>query len=167
MAAPAIAKLGHIGLFVRDVQRQKAFYRDVLGLTVSDEAPGTVFMSSQPETEHHELLLREGRSDPEAKVVQQMSFRCNSLDDVIGYYRRFKQHDVKIERILSHGNAVGLYFFDPEGNRCEVYWPTGLKAHQPFAIPVDLDRPQAELMADIHEQVRQYGATGTGSVPAR
>jgi catechol-2,3-dioxygenase len=47
MATPSIAKLGHVGLHVQDIEKEKAFYRDVLGLTVSDEDPelGMVFMS--------------------------------------------------------------------------------------------------------------------------
>jgi catechol 2,3-dioxygenase-like lactoylglutathione lyase family enzyme len=39
MASPSIARLGHVGLHVRDLETQKAFYRDILGLTVSDEDP--------------------------------------------------------------------------------------------------------------------------------
>jgi hypothetical protein len=63
-------------------------------------------------------------------------------------------------RVLSHGNAIGVYFFDPEGNRAEVYCQTGLEARQPYVMDVDLERPVAELMQEVEESVRQYGATG-------
>ncbi|MGH7906215.1 MAG: VOC family protein [Candidatus Binataceae bacterium] len=163
MATPSIARLGHVGLHVRDIEKEKSFYRDMLGLTVTDEDPerGMVFMSARPEVEHHEFLLCGGRNVGEdAKVVQQISFRCNSFEDVLGYYRRFKEHGVKFDMILSHGNAVGVYFYDPEGNRCEVYWNTGLKARQPFGQDLDLERPPAELMKEVEEGVRKYGKTG-------
>jgi catechol-2,3-dioxygenase len=62
--------------------------------------------------------------------------------------------------VLSHGNAIGVYFFDPEGNRAEVYCQTGLEARQPYVMDVDLERPVAELMQEVEESVRQYGATG-------
>ena len=59
MTTPSIAKLGHVGLHVHDLEKEKAFYRDIVGLTVTDEDPGMgmVFMSARPEEEHHELLL--------------------------------------------------------------------------------------------------------------
>jgi catechol-2,3-dioxygenase len=163
MATPSIAKLGHVGLHVQDIEKEKAFYRDVLGLTVSDENPelGMVFMSSRPDDEHHELLLCRGRNvGSDARLVQQISFRCNSLEDVLGYYRRFKEHGVKIDVILSHGNAIGVYALDPEGNRFEVYWATGLKAKQPYGIRMDLEKPAEELIKEVEEQVRKYGDTG-------
>jgi catechol-2,3-dioxygenase len=163
MASPSIARLGHVGLHVRDLETQKAFYRDILGLTVSDEDPemGLVFMSSRPDEEHHELLLCRGRNaGDDARVVQQISFRCNSLDDVLGFYRRFKDQGVRLDVILSHGNAIGVYGFDPEGNRFEVYWNTGLQAKQPYGQILDPEKPAAELLREVKESVAKYGKTG-------
>jgi catechol-2,3-dioxygenase len=62
--------------------------------------------------------------------------------------------------IVSHGNAVGLYFRDPEGNRCEVYWPTGLKARQPYLEMVDLDEDVDEILRKIKESVAEHGESG-------
>lgn len=163
MTTPSIAKLGHVGIHVRDLEKQKSFYRDILGLTVTDEDPeiGMVFMSSRPDEEHHELLLCRGRNvGNEARVIQQISFRCSSLDDIRGFYRRLKENGVKIDFVLNHGNAIGVYGFDPEDNRFEVYWNTGLKARQPFGQTIDLDRPVPELLKEIEESVARYGATG-------
>ena len=129
-----VARLGHVGLHVEDLEKQKSFYRDIVGLTVTDEDTerGLVFLSSRPNDEHHELLLCRGRNvGADARVVQQISFRCDTLDDVIGMYQRFKLHNVKFDAVLSHGNAIGVYIFDPEGNRIETYWNTGLAAKQP------------------------------------
>jgi catechol-2,3-dioxygenase len=163
MKSPRVARLGHVGLHVRDLEKQKAFYCDIIGLSVTDEDEerGLVFMSSRPAEEHHELLLCRGRNaGSEARVVQQISFRCDSFDDVIGFYKRFKQHDVKFDVILSHGNAIGVYIFDPEGNRIETYWNTGLTAKQPYGEVLDLEQPAAELLEHIREHVARYGGTG-------
>jgi catechol-2,3-dioxygenase len=161
---PSIARLGHVGIHAHDLDTLVSFYRDVLGLQVTDQEPraGMVFMSARPEEEHHELLLCSGRNvdDRDAQLLQQVSFRCDSLDDVIGYYRTFRQHRVPIDMIVSHGNAVGLYFRDPEGNRCEVYWGTGLKARQPYLEMVDLDEEPDEIMRKIRESVAMHGETG-------
>ena len=164
MAAPSIARLGHVGVHCMDIEKQKVFYRDVLGLQVTDEDPrmGMVFMSARPKEEHHEFLLCGGRNvdDRDALLLQQVSFRCDSLEDVIGFYKRLSAENVQFDMVVSHGNAVGVYFRDPEGNRLEVYCATGLEARQPYLEKVDLNRPPAEIMRDIEESVRQHGATG-------
>ncbi|HEY5341724.1 MAG TPA: VOC family protein [Candidatus Aquilonibacter sp.] len=158
-----IAKLGHVGIHCNDLQATKAFYRDVLGLTVTDEdaEAGMVFLSSQPEQEHHELVLVGGRDvPPGALMVQQISFRCNTLADIIEYFERFKARNVVFDMVVTHGNAVGIYFYDPDGNRCEVYWPTGLAARQPFIDAIDLSLPTSAILARVHELVDKYGTTG-------
>ena len=158
-----IAKLGHVGIHCNDLQATKAFYRDVLGLTVTDEDAevGMVFLSSQPDEEHHELILVGGRdAPPGALMLQQISFRCNTLADVIEYYERFNAQNVVFDMVVTHGNAVGIYFYDPEGNRCEVYWPTGLTARQPFLDALDLTLPPEAIMARVRDLVEKYGTTG-------
>ena len=42
-----------------------------------------------------------------------------------------------------------LMLVDPEGNNLEVYWLTGRRADVPYAAPIDLDRPEAELMKQL------------------
>ena len=163
MASPRIGSIGHVGIYVEDVERSLAFYRDLLGLTLTDadEKSGMYFLSSRPDYEHHEFLICRGRNAPrDARVMQQISFRCERLEDVIGFYRRMKDAGVEFDRIVSHGNAIGVYFFDPDHNRCEVYWATGFPAHQTYLAPVDLDRPPDELIAEVKAHVAKYGATG-------
>jgi catechol 2,3-dioxygenase-like lactoylglutathione lyase family enzyme len=162
MAAPSIARLGHVGIHCKDLEAQKAFYRDVLGLQVTNEDPnvGMVFLSARPQEEDHELLLCAGRDVDDVLLLQQMSWRCNDLADVIGFYERLKQHGVKFDMIVSHGNAVGMYFRDPEENRLEIYWATGLDAKQPYLEKVDLGESPDEIMRKIRESVAQHGKTG-------
>jgi catechol-2,3-dioxygenase len=158
-----IAELGHVGLFTDNLDAAVAFYRDVIGLVVTDQddEAGMVFLSARPGLEHHELLLCRGRdAGPHVNLVQQISFRCYSLDALKSVYARVVASGVPIDMVVSHGNALGVYFRDPENNRLEVYWQTGLEARQPFLIPVDLTRPAAELMQDVATQVAQYGQTG-------
>lgn len=160
---PRISGLGHVGIYVEDTDRSLAFYRDILGLTVTDadEKNGMYFLSSRPDQEHHEFLVCRGRTAPrDARLLQQVSFRCPSLEDVVAFWQRLKAAGVEFDRIVSHGNAVGVYFFDPDHNRCEVYWATGLQARQTFLAQIDLSRPVDELMQDIAACVAEYGATG-------
>ncbi len=116
---PKISSLGHVGIFVEDVARSLAFYQDLLGLilTDSDDRSGMYFLSSRPDVEHHEFLVCRGRTAPRnVRLLQQVSFRCGSLEDVIAFYKRLDAAGVRFDRIVSHGNAVGIYFFDPDDN---------------------------------------------------
>lgn len=162
---PKIAELGHVGIHCRDIGEQLDFYTRVLGLTVTDhsESLGIWFLSARPNTEHHEVLLATGRDVPrDGRLIQQLSFRCDSLQSVVGFLRRFREDGVPVEMVVSHGNAVGVYFRDPEGNRCEVYWQTGLTARQPFVehIELDTDTDLDRLLERIRASVEAHGAVG-------
>ena len=147
---PKVSSLGHVGLLVHDIERSKAFYRDVLGMTVSDESDtGTVFMTAQErDQEHHELQLRPGR-EGDGSIVTQLSFRCGTLAELKAFHRDFLERGVPVERVASHGNAIGIYLWDPDGNTVEVYWPTGIDWPQPFRKPVDLSAADEEILANL------------------
>lgn len=162
---PQIAELGHVGLFVNDLERSRKFYTEVLGLHVTDEDPklGMVFLSSRPKDEHHELLIMGGRdAPPGAKLVQQVSFRCSTLEDVLEYHKRFVDEGVPIQMAITHGNAVGVYFEDPDGNIAEVYWPTGIEAAQPFLQHLDFNKSPDELMAEVRDYVKAADGKPSG-----
>jgi catechol 2,3-dioxygenase-like lactoylglutathione lyase family enzyme len=160
---PTIERLGHIGLYVQDLNRSLAFYRDMLGLHVTDSVPARriAFLSARPEEEHHELVLCEGRTAGQNEyLIQQISFRCPSLEDVLAYYHKLKSQSVPLQYTVSHGNAVGVYFYDPDGNICEVYWATGLAARQGFLQVLDFSQTPEQLMALVREYVARFGKTG-------
>ncbi|MFH8559460.1 VOC family protein [Streptomyces sp. NPDC017988] len=160
---PRIAELGHVGIRCHDVPKQLSFYTDVLGLTLTDHDKdlNVWFLSARPDTEHHEVLLAAGRTaDADTQLIQQVSFRCDRLEDVVGFLRRFQKHQVRLDMVVSHGNAIGVYFYDPEGNRCEVYWQTGLEARQPFIEHIDLDTDLDELLTRVRASVERFGESG-------
>ena len=156
----AIRKLGHVGIWAKDFETMRDFYSRVVGLKISDETPNVAFMSSDPKREHHEFAVFRSREPDQVTCVQQISFNCERLEDIIDYYQRFKQHGVRFSRVTSHGNAVGIYFFDPEGNRCEVYWSTPFEAKQPYSEAIDVNRPVAEILAEVEADVKRHGAEG-------
>ena len=149
---PGIEGLGHVGIYADDIMKQRDFYTRVIGLKIADEdldGRGMCFLSSDPEREHHEFVLMKGKEAPEgAKVIQQISFIVPTIDDLRDHYHRLQAENVKIDRIVSHGNAFGMYFFDPEGNRIELYYKTGFKVPQPHGDPIDLEEPNEKLLAD-------------------
>jgi catechol-2,3-dioxygenase len=145
-----IEGLGHVGIYVHDLMAQRDFWSRVMGLRIADEDledRGMVFLSSHPEDEHHEFVLMRGRDVPrEGRVIQQVSFKVPTIDDLKEYHARLVAEDVEIERIVSHGNALGMYFFDPEGNRIEIYYRTGYDVPQPHGDPIDMEASVEELL---------------------
>jgi len=161
---PKVTSLGHLGLYVRDMERSVKFYRDILGIQVSDRSPrGAVFMTAQNRlVEHHELLLAPGRNDDgKANILQQISFHCASIADVKEFYRVFVDNNVPINRCVSHGNTVSIYAEDPDGNSVEVYWPTGVDVPQPFGKPMDLSKSEAEIMQQLEQILAEWRASQT------
>src|SRR5579884_4032952 len=140
-----VAGLGHVGLFVTDPKLMTEFYRDFLGMTLTDKADNDsiIFFSTHPQTEHHELALvhRPGvRSN-----MQQVSFTVDSLADLKDFWERIKQRQYHVNMVISHGNAFGCYFNDPEGNNVEVYYKTGKNIKQPHGDRLNLDLSLEEL----------------------
>ena len=152
MAENPRPKLGHFGVYVRDVDRMVGFYSDVLGLLVTDrgrvgpDKMELVFMSADP-TEHHQFALMEGRPDDGGfNVIQQMSFWVDTLDELRLLYQRLTKSDARVERSVTHGNAWSVYFHDPEDNRIEIYAHTPWHVPQPHSHPIDLSLPNDEIM---------------------
>lgn len=147
---PQISRLGHVGLFCQDLMNMRRFYSQVMGLTITDEdlERGIVFLSADPEAEHHELALARAK-DPAQKTrnVQQISFKVKSLDDVRAFYHRLQEEGLRIDRTVTHGIACSVYFYDPEDNRIELYYTTPYKVRQPLGEAIDLDKPDEELLA--------------------
>jgi catechol-2,3-dioxygenase len=149
------AGLGHVGIYAHDLMKMRDFYTRVIGLQVADEdleGRGMCFLSSDPVSEHHEFVLMKGRkSDDETQIIQQISFKVPTIQDLREYKRALDDEQMKIDRIVSHGNAFGMYFFDPEGNRIELYYKTGYPVPQPHGDPLDLSRSDDELLSDARE----------------
>ena len=144
-----ISGLSHVGVFVKDLEGMTRFYRDTLGLMESHRNEDRmVFLSSDVEREDHEIVLVRGR-DGDAKIIQQLSFRVKSVEDVRAYYRSFKETGVTIQQTVSHGAGVSCYFFDPEGNRVEVFADVPVDDGRGYVGPLDLEDSAEELVAQV------------------
>lgn len=146
-----VVELGHTGLWVNDLELMRDFYTRMLGLTVTDEDPdlGIVFFSSRPEEEHHEFVIQKGRTAEDgAKLTRQISWRIDSLQTLVDFHHRFRDVGINVQQEVTHGNAFGIYFFDPEGNRNEVYVKVDRDVRQPFRKSLNLDQPLEKILAE-------------------
>ena len=150
----------HFGIYVYDLDRMVEFYTRVFRLTITDEGLGKnfgnrlVFMSAT-EDQHHQLVLSEGRS-PEAKVstIMQASFLVPDLAELRWNRDQAAALGATEVRPMNHGNAWSVYYFDPEGNRVEVYLDTPYYVNQPYGTPLDLSKTEDELLRETFEMVR-------------
>jgi catechol-2,3-dioxygenase len=56
---------------------------------------------------------------------------------------------------VTHGNAVSVYFRDPEGNRVELFCDTPWYVTQPVREPVDLSLSDEALMHALEMRARE------------
>jgi catechol 2,3-dioxygenase-like lactoylglutathione lyase family enzyme len=150
--------LSHFGVFVTDINRMVDFYTRFLGFAVSDRGPNPageiVFLTRDPR-EHHQIVMASGRpTDLPFNVINQISLRVDSLDTLRELYVGLKDEPVEILGPISHGNALSVYFRDPEKNRVELLIDTPWYVPQPHRVPVDIMQPDEKVWAWIEKEAR-------------
>lgn len=154
-----VTGLGHIGFYVHDLELMMEFYENFMGMQLTKVGPLGAFFSADPESCDHEIALINGRPSLEdPKWIQQVSMRVESLDDLRDFKRRVHERGYQLDRIVSHASAIGMYFRDPENNPTEVFWLTGHTSWAQVGIPIDIDRRDEDVMADV---LRSYDAVKT------
>jgi catechol 2,3-dioxygenase len=151
--------LSHFGVSCIDIDRMIDFYTAVFSLHVTDKGPGTTFpfmlaFLSGRSDQHHQLALAQNRSADSPSTVMQLSFKVQSLDELRESRNRALANGATKMRGLNHGNALSIYFLDPENNTVEVYVDTPWYVKQPHGDPLDIDRPDAQIWAETEAIVR-------------
>ena len=122
-----IKELGHIVLYVQDLERSRRFYRDVLGWhEIGTMGPyGAAFSSGRT---HHELLLLTVGPDatpipPGPRVgMYHFGLKVGETDDELREaLRACEEAGVKIVGASDHTVTHSLYIEDPDGNEIELY----------------------------------------------
>ena len=149
----------HMGIFVTDPGRMEDFYTRVLGFAVTDRGPlgslSLVFLSRDPR-EHHQIVLASGRpASGGFNPINQMSFRMADFAGLREMHRRLEEEGVKDLAPVSHGNALSVYFKDPEGNRIELFVDTPWYVQQPVRVPMDMKLSDAELWKWAEAEARK------------
>ena len=155
-----VKRVGHLVLRVKDVERSRRFFEKVLGFpVVAQNERGMVFFSSNVKDNHHMLALmpaREGAAMPTPDQVgmQHVSFELGSFAELQAAWKTLKEHEVPIDHTVFHGITKSVYFFDPDGNRLELY----------------CNVPKEEYRKSVSQPYSRYGAIEDeldGKVPQR
>jgi catechol 2,3-dioxygenase len=126
-----VRELGHLVLYVRDVRRSAAFYREVLGWRQIFPEPGrepvgaAAFSSGRT---HHELLLIEVGADatpiPAGRRVGLYHFGLkvgDTDDDLREALAQVQAAGAAVVGTSDHTVTHSVYILDPDGNEIELY----------------------------------------------
>ncbi len=126
----------HCVLRVRDLDAMIEFYCDALGFKLADRGAvspeqNIAFLSGSS-TDHHQLGLITGRADDDTSSLDHNAFRVDSVEDVQTMVN-WVNNDERTGKgfPVTHGNAVSVYFKDPEGNGIEIFCDTAWHVPQP------------------------------------
>jgi len=129
MSGPAHPRiqLGHLVLYVRELEQSLRFYRDALGLSVTARLfDGRAAMLSGGRT-HHELMIIEVGDAPGPLHGRRLGLYHvawkvgDDLEALREAYRRLQSIGVAVLGMADHSISQSLYLRDPDGNEVEVY----------------------------------------------
>jgi catechol 2,3-dioxygenase len=144
----------HCVLKVRDVDTMVAFYCDALGFRLADRGSigpdAEIAFLSGSSSDHHQLALMSGRGPEEGGSLDHNAFRASSVDEVKQIHD-WVMADDRVGRgfPITHGNAVSVYFADPEGNGIEVFCDTPWHVKQPQVKKWDPAMDSADVLAAV------------------
>jgi catechol 2,3-dioxygenase len=155
-----IKKVGHVVLGVRDPARSVKFYTEVLGMElvkVLDEMQMAFF--SFGERDHDIAVIKV----PDEHPVGSSGLAHTALEIEGGQeqlrelYERLKRSGARVEFTADHVLTKSVYFFDPDGNRLEIFSQElpGVSAKQYLH--------EARVAADVMRPLDLEAATSVGN----
>ena len=129
-------RIGHVNLFVSDVERARDFYRDVCGIdhVYFENDIQMAFMSNG--SSHHDVGLmqamgqarigRDGYVQPSTGRGQRaglnhLAFEMATETELVECFRRARAADLRFHGTTDHQISRSVYLFDPDGNLLEFY----------------------------------------------
>jgi catechol-2,3-dioxygenase len=123
-----VKRLNHLVLYVRDAQRARAFYQDVLGFEVVESmGEQAVFLRANGSDNHHDLgLFGIGpQAAPPTRGEQvgmyHAAWEVATITDLASAREALLAAGA-LTGESDHGNSLSLYAQDPDGNELEVFW---------------------------------------------
>jgi catechol 2,3-dioxygenase len=128
-----IVRLSHVELTVTDLAWARAFYVDLLGLQVTHEAPGTLYLRAMEERGHHCMILREAAE----AAVGVLGFKVWDEDD--------------LDRAAAWFGARGL----PVAFSERPFMGRVLRTRDPWGIPLEF-YAKMDRLPPIHQKYGLY-----------
>lgn len=152
-----IKGMNHAVLYVRDSNRHRAFYEDLLGFTTVIDNPGQFAFMRGPDSEnHHDIAFftigaGAGPSEAGARTVgmYHLAWEVRTLDELVEIEARLREAGV-LAGASDHGVNKSLYCKDPDGLEFEVMWLVppeywGEEENEAIIRPLDLEADVAKF----------------------
>jgi catechol 2,3-dioxygenase len=154
-----LQRIGHVLFTVRDLERSKAFYTQILGFKVLEQDPnhGGVFLSLGEHGNTLDLFPStkpDAHPQPKAALgmreglgVKHTAFAVETEEELARAYFTLKDAGVPIHRALDHTSQKSIYFYDPDDNLLEIVWERPNvreifeQGRSDVDIPLELERP--------------------------
>lgn len=159
-------RIGAIGLIARDLDLLTDFYRNLLGLTVTERAGGVARLgvggATLIEIEHRPNA---NPDDASQAGLYHTAFLMPTRQDHARWIMHIVRNKVPITGASDHGVSEAFYLDDPEGNGIEVYndrpaqgwnWQNGLVTMQTKQLDIEA------ILGEIDPATATYPAAPEG-----
>ncbi len=151
-----IRRLNHAVLYVSDLDRAVAFYRDAFGFEeIARMGDLAAFLRAKGSTNHHDLgLFAKGRGAPRpdsrATGLYHLAWQVDEIEE-LGSAREILTNMGALVGQSDHGATKSLYGADPDGNEFEIMWMVPREQWGQFekAAPV--------LPLHLEREIARYG----------
>ena len=112
----SITRASHTVLAVTDLAKSRDFYRDIIGLVVTEETDDAVYLRGLEEAAHHSLVLEQ------AEVAQAVGvgLRVRTDDDIVAAEKFFREANIDFTRLERPHQGPTLRFRDAVGTHIEL-----------------------------------------------
>ncbi|MEV1168689.1 VOC family protein [Nonomuraea sp. NPDC049784] len=161
-----VQRLNHAVLYVRDVERSVAFYREALGFEIVMGMRGAAFLQAPGSTNDHDLGLFEigasAEPSPAGRTsvgLYHLAWEVDTLDELERVAAKLTELGALVGA-SDHGTTKALYAKDPDGLEFEVSWlvPASLLTDEILAARAGI-RP-----LDLRADKERFGAQTRGGV---
>ncbi len=173
MAIDPRTNIGTVHLTVSDLDRSRAFYEQVIGMTGADRDDGTVALAADDGSPLVEL-----RGDPGAPPLQRratglyhLAILLPTRPDLAIALRHLAETRWPLDGASDHLVSEALYLSDPDGNGIEIYrdrpreqWPQKDGKLEMATLPLDLRGVLTELPDGADTAERLPAGTRMGHV---
>lgn len=142
-----VNKVGHVVLNVKDVEKSAAFYTEILGMEVMlQREKNAAFLSFG--AQHHDVALFKAPEGAEMGNLglNHIAFQiAGGETELRQLYGKLVDYGAKVDFTTDHGMTRSVYFFDPDGNRLEI-----------FCEMMDADSGRQYMRAGVNLSDRNY-----------
>jgi len=81
-----ITRTSHVVLTVKDLEASRLFYTEVVGLVVTEETAGTLYLRGVEEACHHSLVLKQSKEEPRCERIGMRVLRERDLEPLKTFF---------------------------------------------------------------------------------